>query len=59
MRGSAPEAVEYRTDLTALPLIGSIRWLSFLKRQPKIKAPQAERLKVLGSGIGMIVWVPT
>ena len=27
MRGSAPQATEYRTDLTALPLIGSIRWL--------------------------------
>jgi len=29
MRGSAPQATEYKTDVLALPLIGSIRWLAF------------------------------
>ena len=30
MRGSAPQTPEYRTNLNALPLIGSIRWFGSL-----------------------------
>ena len=29
MRGSAPQAAEYSANLTALPLIGSIRSMAF------------------------------
>ena len=33
--------------------------LDRLQRQPKISAPKAARPRTPGSGIGMIVWVPT
>ena len=38
MRGSAPQAVEYNANLTALPLIGSIRWL--VRTFGTIKTPE-------------------